>query len=126
MNERIPVHNPTQMPIYVGATMIPAGETRHFDLEDVPHHLRPAVEAAPDAEPAPAADLVADLRKKPIKDVLDGVEVLNDADLQRLIDLETADEKPRKSLLTELGELQLKRAEEAEAALRDAGQGGQS
>ncbi len=115
MNQKYPVHNPTQMPIYVGSTMIPPQETRHFDLEEIPLHLRPAVEVA-EPEATTQADLVADLQKESMSKVLEGTALLNDADLQRLIDLEEASEKPRKTLLKELGLIQLKRAEEAALA----------
>ncbi|MDP1674844.1 MAG: hypothetical protein Q8L65_17245 [Burkholderiales bacterium] len=103
--EKIPVTNSTQMPIYVGATMIPAGETRHFDLADVPHHLRPA---AVEAESAPeASDPVADLQKKPLKEIRAALNSLSGSDLQRLSELESAAKSPRKSLLEEIAAIQL-------------------
>lgn len=39
--KRIMVHNPTGCPIYVGASMVPAGESRDFPEDQVPEHLRP-------------------------------------------------------------------------------------
>ncbi len=110
MNERIPVHNTTAMPIYVGATMIPAGETRHFDLADVPHHLRPQPAAA-EVKAEEQTDAIAELQKKSIKDVKAAVNGLSDEDLQRLIDLEGTAAKPRASLLEDLAAVQLDRAE---------------
>lgn len=122
MNNKTPVHNPTKMPIYVGSTMIPAGETRHFNLEDVPHHLRP-VAVAPVAEAAPV-DTVAELREKPAKAIIAALAGLSDADLERLGELEQQAKNPRTSLLREIGEAQLQRAEDATAA-SIAAQGGQ-
>lgn len=50
--EKIPVHNNTAMPIYVGGAMIPPGETRHFNADQVPPEYRPAkVEEAQADEP---------------------------------------------------------------------------
>lgn len=54
MSNKVSVSNSTAMPIYVGSIMIPAGETRVFNEDEVPAHLRPPAEA-PVVEP-PAAD----------------------------------------------------------------------
>lgn len=106
--EKIPVHNNTRMAMYVGATMIPAGETLHFDERDVPAHLRPAkaAEAAPEQAPDPMAELLADGVKKIEAKFPD----LATADLEKLNALERAAESPRKSLLAALDEELLNRA----------------
>lgn len=107
---KIPVHNPTAMPIYVGAAMIPPGETRHFDEQDVPLHLRPApVEAAPVAAPA---DPLAELLKGNVASVVAALADLPLADLERLGELERAGQA-RKGVLSAVAEELLVRAEAA-------------
>lgn len=49
--KRVMVHNNTNCPIYVGASMIPAGESRDFPEDQVPEHLRPQ-ETVVASEPA--------------------------------------------------------------------------
>ena len=67
MQDRIPIHNTSTRPMYVGSTLIPAGETKLFLLQDLPPHLRPgAVEASAPADAnasAPEGDLQAQLDK---------------------------------------------------------------
>jgi hypothetical protein len=112
---KIPVKNTTKMPIYVGATMIAAGETRHFEEQDVPLHLRPA--AAQPAAPEPAADpLQVLVTESTAAEVIEALPDLTTEDLERLGDLEQArmhNEKPapRKSVLSAISETLLKRAE---------------
>lgn len=109
----IPVTNNTAMPIYVGAEMVPAGETRLFHEWLVPEHLKPAPEAPAEAaaEDAPP-DVVAELSEKPAKDVIAGIEALTDEQLERLGDLEQArGDKVRTTVLAAIAEANLKRAE---------------
>lgn len=113
---RIPVINNTAMPIYVGSAMIPAGETRDFEENDVPLHLRPAPAAAPAAPEKPAdpaavrkTDL-AELLKHPVKDVREHFSAFSDEDLTTIETLENAAEKPRSTLLEAIAEEQLQRA----------------
>lgn len=110
-----PVHNNTKMPIYVGADMIPPGETRHFYLSDVPEHLRPVKETPPAAE---AKDALAELSAKPANDILAAIPGLSDEDLTRLEDLEYArrvknNPATRKAVLAAIEEVRLRRAEKA-------------
>lgn len=95
---RIPVHNPSAMPIYVGAAMILPGETRHFDEQDVPTHLRPAAAAV---ESASADDPLLALLGDSIKSVLPQLDDLPDADIARLLVLES-DGQNRKTLVEAL------------------------
>lgn len=108
---RIPVTNTTGVPIYVGAAMIPAGETRHFEEADIPAHLRPkAVEAAAE----PPKDALLDLSGKPAKEILSAIPDLSDEDLKRLGQLEAdKGEKARKTVAAAIQEETLKRAEAA-------------
>lgn len=108
----IPVTNNTAMPIYVGAEMVPAGETRLFHESQVPEHLRPAAEPQP-ADEAPAQpDAVAELADKPAKDVIAGLETLTTEQLERLGELEQAKgDKARSTVLAAVSELILKRAD---------------
>ena len=109
---KIPVSNTSAMPIYVGAAMIPPGETRHFDEQDVPHHLRPApvAEAAPQAP----ADPLAELLKGNVAAVVAALPDLTDADVERLGELEQAGQA-RKGVLSAVAEELLVRAEAAGA-----------
>ena len=109
---KIPVSNNSAMPIYVGAAMVPPGETRHFDEQDVPHHLRPApVEAAKVEAPA---DPLAELLKGNVAAVVAALPDLADADVERLGELEQAGQA-RKGVLSAVAEALLVRAEAAGA-----------
>lgn len=108
----IGIENKTESPMYLAGTMIPAGETRHFEAESLPAEYRegepgPQSGAAPDVVPP---DDVAALLAGSVRDVVAGAAALSDADVDRLIELEEAAAKPRKSLLTALAEMQLARA----------------
>lgn len=108
MNQKIPVTNESAMPIYVAGLMIPPGETRHFDLDQVPPHLRPA---APEPEPEVQVDPVAELLKHSVKDLKEMLPTFNDQELEALGAAEQLAEKPRTTLLGAIAEEQLKRAE---------------
>ena len=105
------VVNNTNMPIYVGASMIPPGETREFEEADIPAHLRPK-DNKPAAQPAAAADPVAKLQAETVKEIKAALPNLDDASLARLKDIEEASETPRASLLEMIGQEQLFRAGE--------------
>lgn len=123
---RIPVTNNTAMPIYVGSAMIPAGETREFEENDVPLHLRPAQAPAEPVKPAlsPEEQAEADaaaakakreaeiavIRAKSVKDAREHFSELSDEDLATLEALEQAEDEPRKTLLEAITEEQLQRA----------------
>lgn len=94
--------------MYVGATMIPAGETRHFDEREVPAHLRPVKAVEP--EPEVAADPLAELLADGVKKIEARFPDLATADLEKLNTLERAAESPRKSLLAAIDEELLNRA----------------
>lgn len=119
MTPKIPVHNPGAMPMYVAGLMIPPDETRHFDADLVPLHLRPAA-AEPEAE-APAPDPLAVLLAHSVKDLKAMLPELDDATLDALGSAEQAAETPRSTLLGAIAEEQLTRAEAAEAAKAGAG-----
>ncbi len=106
---KIPVNNDTAMPIYVAGQMIPPGETRHFDPDQVPPHLRPK---APEPEPEAPSDSLAELLDHSVKDIVAQIPALSDADLERLGDLEQAKGgEARKTLLGAIAEAQLDRAD---------------
>ncbi len=112
---RINVTNPTGMPIYVGSVMIPAGETRQFEENDVPLHLRPKA-AAPAPQPkAPPPDPLAELAAKSAKDVIAALPELAPEQLTALEKLENERKDgdkpaPRKTVLEAIGAEILKRA----------------
>lgn len=118
---KIPVHNPNDHPIYVGTSMILPGETRHFDKHELPKHQWPkedgeAVETQP-------ADLVADLLKLTVREVVEAFSGISGDDLNRLESLENASPSPRKTLLAALVEERLKRAASEEDAGSSTGDG---
>lgn len=98
MEKRIDVTNNTANIIYAGSYMIPPGETRPIPESQVPPHLRP-VEEVPAAEPQ--TDQLAALLGASVNDVVAKFGDLPDADLARLIELETAG-KARKTLIEAL------------------------
>lgn len=104
---KIGVENLTASPMYVAGVMIPAGETRHFDEDEVPAEMRPApaVAAAPEVE-----DPLAVILAGSVRDIVAGVDALSDAEIDALIEREEQAAKPRKTLLVELAEVQLERA----------------
>lgn len=108
---KIPVHNPSMMPMYVGSTMILPGETRHFDEQDVPHHLRPQKEeqaAAPVID-----DPFAELLKGTVKDVVVALAGMTTADIEQLGELEQQGQQ-RKGILSAIAELLMNRAANAD------------
>ena len=115
MGQRINVTNPTAMPIYVGSAMIPPGETRQFDENEVPLHLRPQKAPAPPPQPAKGPDPLEALAAKPARDVIAAVPGLKDEDLGRLKKLEEARmhedrPAPRKTVLEAIAAEVLTRA----------------
>lgn len=106
---RIPVKNESNMPIYVGASMILAGETRDFEEADVPLHLRPAA-AAPVAEVK--QDPLEELLAKPVKLVLPELANLSDDDLAKFEQMEAAKgDSARKTVTEAIAVEKLARAE---------------
>lgn len=108
------VTNDTPNVMFVGGTMIPAGEGREVDASCLPAD-EAAAPPAPETDPADeeAARLranLAELLAKPMKEILPVLEGLSDATLAALEALESEDETPRKSLLAKLGEQRLKLA----------------
>lgn len=124
--KRINVPNNTRMPIYVGSTMIPPGEMRQFDENDVPMHLRPKTPpAAPakapsEAEKKSAAEAehqakLSALARQPVGEIREQFATLSEQDLTALEAAEKAAEKPRKGLLEAIGAELLQRAQNASA-----------
>jgi hypothetical protein len=104
---KIPVENKTKMPIYVGSYMIAPGETRHFDEEDVPEHLRPAADAP--VEVAAPTDPLAELLDGNVATVIAALTDLSLEDIERIGDLEQAG-LARKGVLSAVAEELLARA----------------
>lgn len=107
MNTKYPVTNNTAMPIYVGALMIPPGETRHFNLDQLPPEHRPQAEVkAPEAPP----DRLAEIADFKVDLILPLLADLNAEDLARLQLLET-EGKARKTVLEAIAAEGLRRAQ---------------
>lgn len=104
---RVPVENNGQMPLYVAGVMIPPGETRHFEDDQLPPEFRQS--AAVEAEEAPADPLLAVLELK-VADVVNGLADLSDEELDRLENIEAAG-KARKGVIEAVTEERLRRAE---------------
>lgn len=108
--DKVAVTNINAMPIYVGGQMIPAGETRHFDEDQVPENLRPPKEEA-EPEAAPMDPMQA-LAEGKVSDITAALPALNDADLEHLGEIEQAKgDAARKTLLSAIAEETIKRAE---------------
>lgn len=109
MQTKIPVTNNGAMAMYVAGLMIPPGETRHFNPDQVPDHLRPA---AAEPEPETPGDPLADLIKGTVKEIAAAIPGLSDEDLSRLGDLEQGEGgAARKGVLSAIAEEILKRAD---------------
>lgn len=126
MEKRISVHNPTGMLIYVGSDMVPAGETRDFPESAVPPHLRPQPAPQAPAADEPTLDLIADLQKLSVKEIVAALPDLSAEDMARLEELENADGSPRKGVMNALTEEKLKRAagNDEAGSNKPAGEGG--
>lgn len=109
---RIPVHNNTAMTIYVAGLMIPPGETRHFEEEQVPLHLRPAP-VEQESEPAAPADPLAELLQGSIAKITPELAAMSTENLEQLGELEQQGQA-RKGLLGAIAEELLKRASAAD------------
>jgi len=114
---KIPVTNNTKRTMFVHGIMIPGGETRHIDENDVPLHLRPAPANVEEEKPAaPAADPLAELATRPVKEITAAMQELSTESLERLRVIEEASDTPRKTLLAAIDEEILDRAIAAEEA----------
>lgn len=104
---RVPVENKGLMPLYVAGVMIPPGETRHFDDDQLPPEFRqPAVAAEEEVQDDP---LLSVLELK-VADVVNGLPDLSDEELDHLENLE-ATGKARKGVFEAVSEERLRRAE---------------
>lgn len=104
---RVPVENNSQMPIYVAGVMIPPGETRHFEEDQLPPEYRSS--ASPPVEEQPVDPLVTILAMN-VADVVNGLPALSDEELDRLETLE-AEGKARKGVIAAVTADRLRRAE---------------
>lgn len=112
--EKIPVHNPSAMPMYVHGVMIPAGETRHFDKADVPQLYWPQ-DVAPEVPDESQFDIVAEIAELSVPKIIAALPGLSDADLERLGDIEQAKgDNARKTALSAIAEELLNRANKAQ------------
>jgi hypothetical protein len=113
MDNEIPVHNPGPGVMFVGVTMIPAGETRVFPRHHVPEHLLPgdAVEdAPPPVDDRPAHVIEGErLAQLTVEQIMAELPTMPS---EVLASLEAAEQagKARKTLLAAIGEEVLKRA----------------
>lgn len=104
---KIPVTNDTKNYLSVGAVLIPPGETRHFEKEDVPHHLRPqTAESKPEDIPL---DPLAELLKGNVASVAASLPDMSVFDIERLGDLEQQGQA-RKGVLSAIAEILLTKA----------------
>ena len=104
----ISVENKGASAMYVAGVMIPAGETRHFQDDELPPEYRPA--PAGEVVPPAPADPLAVILAGSVREIVAGADALSDAEIDALIEREEQAARPRKTLLTELTEVQLERA----------------
>lgn len=117
--KKIPVTNNTMTPIYIGSAMVPPGETREFDENDVPPHLKPkAVEQVAHQR----VDVVAFLAES-APDILASIGNLSDDQLQSARATEAKLENPRQNVLAglqaELEKRGVKAEDPADAVLKE-------
>lgn len=112
---RVPIENKGQMPLYVAGVMIPPGEIRHFEDDQLPPEYRAPADAISEAVPL---DPLLDILKMKVADVAAGLAALSDEELDRLEMLESEGQN-RKGVITAVVEERLRRAE------MKAGQGGE-
>lgn len=110
---KYPVTNNGNSLMFIGSTVIPPGETKHFPLDELPAEFRPAVQDAPPENPPNALD---ELLALSVNDIVAKFGVTKTEDLEKIGELEQAAEKPRKSLLTKIAEELLKRAADQDKA----------
>lgn len=103
------IENKTLMPIFVNGVMIPPGETRHFEDDQIPPEHR---DEAPLPEPEVPVDPMAELAAKNAATVLSSLESLSADDLARLQLIEM-EGKARKTVLEGIAAEGLKRAQSA-------------
>jgi hypothetical protein len=81
MSKMIPIKNNGKMPMYIGSTMIPAGETHIFPEHHVPEHLRPGAE---EVEPEQVENPLKTLLENSIKDITEALPGLSNDQLDEL------------------------------------------
>jgi hypothetical protein len=104
---RVPIENKGQMPLYVAGVMIPPGEIRHFDDDQLPPEFRAPAEASADEVPL---DPLLDILKMKMGDVAKGLPDLSDEELDRLEMLEVEGHN-RKGVIAAVAEERLRRGE---------------
>lgn len=119
----IGVENRGASPMYVAGVMIPAGETRHFEDAELPPEHRPA--AGGEVVPPAPADPLAVILAGSVREIVAGADALSDAEIDALIEREEQAARPRKTLLTELAEVQLERAGARTDGSTEGGAGGE-
>lgn len=113
---KYPISNNGKSTIYVGSSAVLPGENRHFELAEIPLHLRPAQEPA-EAEPETEVRFdIAKLQALSAKDLLAQLPDLSTEQLEQLEVAEQADEKPRKGVLAAISESLIARAANAAPA----------
>lgn len=103
----VAVRNRGDTTLFVGGTMIPPGETRLLPAHHVPEYLRPG---APDPQPEPVVDLLAELLSGTVKEVAEALPGLDVDQLTEMEALEALREAPRKGVLAAIAEELLTRA----------------
>ena len=112
---KIPVTNHGKTHLAVGSTLIPPGETRHFEEQDVPHYLRPN---APAEKPAdPPVDPLAEILNGNVASVVAALNGMLFTDIERLGELEQQGQA-RKGVLGPIADRLLQRASMAETINR--------
>lgn len=111
----VPVENKGRTPLYVGDLIVNPGEIRLIDVSSLPPHLRPAPETPP---LAPPEDPVVVLADKTLAEIRDAVSKFREEQLDALVKIEAAKEKPRAGVADAVTRERLRRAE-AKAKLED-------
>lgn len=110
MSKLIPVTNNTANAIPVGSGYVMPGETRHFPEHQVPAHLRPADEAAPEPQ-IEGTRSIEEMASGTVQEIAGKIPDLNDYELELLRTIEEERDKPRQGVLNAIAEEDLKRAD---------------
>lgn len=103
--------NDTNAPKIMGGKLVPAGEGREVDtVELLPGEGPAAVPDAPAAAAAAGSNLV-DVLKQPLRLIKPELPSFSDETLEQLLQLEQLSDTPRQGLLSDIGALQLSRAQ---------------
>lgn len=104
------IENTTGSPLYVGGRMIPPGEGRDIDLRFLPPEHRDLETESAEPTELTLDQLLEALRLKAVKAIVEELPGFKQEALERLYELESLAEAPRKTLLSAIDVEKMRRA----------------